>query len=184
LDGEALNGERRSVDAAEFEIQLRPLLARLHRTAFLMLGDWHIAEDVVQVACVQVFRRLDELRSEAALAGYLRKAVIRGCYNSRRHPYVQREVVRDHVPDAGDSPADSELADKVWEAIERLPTRQRAAIVLCYYEGLTEKEVATAMRCRRGTVKQHLHRAKKQLALVLDPVWPTGEREGGVNAAT
>lgn len=134
----------------------------LVRLAFLLIDDLSAAEDLVQDAFVALHRRWGSV-DPAAAAGYLRITII----NAARSWHRRREVVRRHLrPEEPDSGAPADLAvllaeehQQVVGALRRLPQRQREVLVLRYWSGLTEAEIATALGVSRGTVKSSASRA-------------------------
>lgn len=92
--------------------------------------------------------------------GYLRRCVVNRCYDAlRRHKIERRALVR-----RGERTTTTELgADELSDALAALPAKRRTAVVLRYYAGLSEREIAEAMKVRPGTVKSMLHRALAQL---------------------
>ncbi len=118
------------------------------RLAFAMVDDRAVAEDLAQDAFTQVYRARERVRDPLP---YLRSAVYNGCRNYLRD--VRRRLRRPSVA-VGDAP----LGDHVIDVVRRLPPRQRCLIVLRYYEGLTDSEIAVATGLPVGTVKSSLHR--------------------------
>jgi RNA polymerase sigma-70 factor (sigma-E family) len=129
------------------------------RLAFLLTGSNPLAEEVVQDAFVRVHNALDRVDQPAA---YLRTTVVNGCANLRRRQAVERRYV--FAAAASTEPEADHLAD----ALGRLPERQRAVLVLRYYEGLSELEIAEAIGCRPGTVKSTAARALAELRKVIE----------------
>lgn len=132
---------------------------RMVQVARLTTGSTTLAEELVQDAFADVLRRFDEVRAPEA---YLRRAVMSRCTSWVRRRAVERrhgERLRGGVPVWSD-PATVEVMD----AVGRLSTRQRAAIVLRYFGDWSEREIADALGCRPGTVKSLLSRATTQLA--------------------
>jgi RNA polymerase sigma-70 factor (sigma-E family) len=130
------------------------------RLAYLLTGDRALAEDLVQDAFVKLAGRLVHLRDPAAFQAYLRRTVLNlanSYYRRRRleRAYLKREG-RARVP--VEAVADPGARDELWGAMRRLSERQRAAIVLRYYEDLSEHQVAEILRCRPGTVKSLVSR--------------------------
>jgi RNA polymerase sigma-70 factor (sigma-E family) len=127
------------------------------RLAHLLSGDASVAEDLAQDAFERVRHRFDRVSSPWA---YLRTAVVNACRS--HHRARTRETAR--ARRVG-SPADSELgARELLDAVDALPYRQKAVIVLRYYEDLSERDIATALGCRPGTVKSLASRALQRLA--------------------
>jgi RNA polymerase sigma-70 factor (sigma-E family) len=132
---------------------------RLGRLAYLLTGDAALAEDLVQEAFTRAFARFAHLRRPDALSGYLRRTVINLAYKRQRRLRTEQT----HAPkfdtraDVVSQP-DVAVRAEIWDALRELPYRQRAALVLRFYEDMTEKEIARAMGCPTGTVKSSLHR--------------------------
>lgn len=126
---------------------------RLVRLAALLTGSAAVAEDIVQDAFAQVVRRWQDIAEPSA---YLRIAVVNGCTSWGRGQARQRRL----RPDPGiDGAAVSADALAVRQALAALPDEQRACVVLRYYGGFTEQEVAATLGCSVGTVKSRVHRA-------------------------
>jgi RNA polymerase sigma-70 factor (sigma-E family) len=131
------------------------------RLAYLLTGDPHLAEDLAQEAFVRLMGRLSFIRDEGAIAAYLRSSIVnlahkhwRKVGNERRYLSAERDsliVTQSTLPDV-------ESRDVIWRALGALPYRQRAAIVLRFYEDLSEKETARVLGCRIGTVKSAVSR--------------------------
>jgi RNA polymerase sigma-70 factor (sigma-E family) len=130
------------------------------RLAFLMTGSSAEAEEIVQDAFVRVRTRIDRVDNPSA---YLRTAVVNGCRNRYRRILVERR----HASPA--QPATNDRVDEMSDALAALPTRQRAVIVLRYYAGMSEAEIADTLGCRPGTVKSLSHRGLAELRRVIQP---------------
>jgi RNA polymerase sigma-70 factor (sigma-E family) len=121
------------------------------RLAKLLVGSDAAAEDVVQDAFLAVSPKLDGLANPV---GYLRTAVV-----NRAKGWHRRAVVAErHRPDAPRVTGDPEI-DETWAVLGRLPYRQRAVLVLRFYEDMSEADIAAVLACRPGTVKSATHRA-------------------------
>ncbi|HEY5987308.1 MAG TPA: SigE family RNA polymerase sigma factor [Streptosporangiaceae bacterium] len=132
------------------------------RLAYLLTGDRELSEDLVQEAFVRVARRLTSLRSDDSFQWYLRRTVVNLSNSHLRRRRVERAHLKRLVSAA--AAADVGTPDLVTKqavrgAIEHLPARQRAVVVLRYYEDLTDLQIATALGCPVGSVKSSLHRA-------------------------
>jgi RNA polymerase sigma-70 factor (sigma-E family) len=152
-----------------FGAHYRPMV----RLASLLLHERGRAEEIVQDAYVRLHARWHKLRDPDKALAYLRVAVVNGCRSALRH----RSVVDAHlaasrppanVPSAESGAMDLLTQAAVLDAIRRLPTRQREAIVLRYYVDLSEAEIAEAMGCSRGAVKSHAARAVAALRPILE----------------
>ncbi|HJR45356.1 MAG TPA: SigE family RNA polymerase sigma factor [Actinomycetota bacterium] len=162
-------GERAEVDRNEEVASLfRRHYAPMCRLAYVILGDAGAAEEVVMEALVKTFsgwRRIKDLdRSEA----YLKRAVVNGCRSKIRRKSIESRaavILRSQAqtsPFATD-PDQRETRREMWAAIQMLPERQRAAVVLFYYEDLPEAEIADILQCSIGTVKSQLFKARAKL---------------------
>jgi RNA polymerase sigma-70 factor (sigma-E family) len=135
------------------------------RLAYLLTGDRTLAEDLVQEAFVKLVGRFADLRDPGAFEAYLRRTVVnlaRMHFRRRRREraYVERER---QLPPAASPQPDVATHQYMREALLALPERQRAAVVLRFYEDLSELQIADALRCRPGTVKSLLARGKQGL---------------------
>lgn len=131
------------------------------RLAYLLTGDLAEAEDAVQDAFVKLASRFFTLRSPDASAAYLRRVVLNTVLSRSRSKSRERARQHRHVrlSDAGGARVDQEPADEaLWDALQRLPERQRAAIVLRHWLDLSEERTAELLRCPPGTVKSQVSR--------------------------
>ncbi|GAA1970870.1 SigE family RNA polymerase sigma factor [Terrabacter lapilli] len=153
---------------------------RLVRLAWLLLRDQLAAEDVVQDAFVATHRSWGSVREGGRVVGYLRAAVVNGCRSAQRHQVVvDRHTARDAAAAdawgrASHASAEAEALGSlqgaaVIEALQGLPQRQREVLVLRYYAGLSEAEIAAALEISTGAVKTHAHRALATLRRTIDP---------------
>lgn len=136
------------------------------RLAYLLTGDNELAEDITQDAFVKIAGRLGGLRNRDASAAYLRQTVVnlsRSHFRRKRVElaYLQREASgRQSETVEG---RDVLVADALWNELQRLAYRQRCAVVLRYYEDLSEYQVAEVLGCSVGAVKALTNRAMEQL---------------------
>ena len=134
------------------------------RLAYLLTGDRGLAEDLVQEAFVRVAGRFVHLRDPDAFGAYVRRAVVNLANSHFRRKRVERAYLARATSDAvvrsgaGSDGPSVEDRDQLWHALGRLPQRQRAAIVLRYYEDLSEAQIAELLQCRPGTVKSLVSR--------------------------
>ena len=140
----------------------------LTRLAFIVLGDRHAAEDVVQEAFCGLFRAWDRLPDGSNTVGYLRASVLNGCRTAlRRQKRIPRPLGVPAAPSADAAAMVGEEQRAAVAALRRLPPRQREALVLRYYADLPEYETALAMGVSRGTVKSTTARALAALGRML-----------------
>ena len=132
------------------------------RLAYLLTGERELSEDIAQEAFVRVARRLTGLRSADSFRWYLRRTVVNLANSHLRRRRVERAHAARLVSlaaAAGVSGPDVVTRQAVRGAIEQLSPRQRAVIVLRYYEDLTDQQIARALGWPLGSVKSSLHRA-------------------------
>jgi RNA polymerase sigma-70 factor (sigma-E family) len=142
-------------DFATFYARHRTEMVRL---AFLITHRQEVAEDLVHDCFVRVQPRFGQLDNPG---GYLRQSVVNACRSYHRRG--RRETAQRYEPTAVEAPP-----DPLWDAMARLPPRQRAVLVLRYYHDLSERETAAALGCRPGTVKSLTSRALAALREVIE----------------
>lgn len=138
---------------------------RLGRLAYLLCGDRHFAEDLVQICLVRMYRAWPRIWPLDAPVSYARKVMLRCWLNEQRKPWRRSEVRDGEVPDQADESADplrlvgsAQLNNQLRTALTSVPARQRAAIVLRYWSQLSVAETAVALGCSEGTVKSQTAR--------------------------
>jgi RNA polymerase sigma-70 factor (ECF subfamily) len=165
--GRAPNGD---MDMDDLDRWLKDGYARSYRTACLILGNRSDAEDAVQEAFLRAWRFRSSLGQGSDVRPWLYRVVVNTCnsklrteipHRSRRLPDGELE----HRPTNDDPPAGVVVSNDVARALRDLPTHLRVVVVLRYYAGLSEREIATAIGKRQGTVKSRLHEARRQLAV-------------------
>ncbi len=139
--------------------------ARLRRSAFLFCGDWHLAEDLMQQTLIKIYKSWSRVERDESLVNYGRTVLLRTWLDEKRRSWRRSEQSADVVPervDDGRGPDDS--ADRLWardlvhRGLLRLPPRQRAVLVLRYFDDLSVAEAAEVMGCSQGTVKSQTAR--------------------------
>jgi len=143
------------------------------RTACLILGNRADAEEAVQEAFLRAWRFRDALTSVPSFKPWLYRVVVNSCYSKLRQeiPHRDRRAGDGHLAERMASNSDpaacaeqSEVAEVVLTALQRLPVSLRVPVVLRYYADLSEREIALAIGRRQGTVKSRLHEARRRLA--------------------
>jgi RNA polymerase sigma-70 factor (sigma-E family) len=139
------------------------------RLAFLLTGDWALAEDLVQDAFARLVGRLQHLRDPGAFGAYLRRAIVNLATSHFRHRRVERAYLERQAaaPSREDNP-NEDLDETMHAVLLRLPQRQRAAIVLRFYEDLSDVQTGEILRCRAVTVRSLVSRAMKTLRSELE----------------
>ncbi len=169
----------RQEDEQEFADFVRAHQASLFRTAFLLTGDYQLAEDILQATFMKVYLRWGHIRSMEWPTAYARRILVNQTTSWWRKRSARETTLlelRDTaVPGHADVVVDH---DATWRAVCRLSPKQRAVIVLRYYEDLTEVETAAVLDVAVGTVKSRCHAACQRLAgLLAEPVEATGSTE-------
>jgi RNA polymerase sigma-70 factor (sigma-E family) len=141
------------------------------RLAFLLTGDRALAEDLVQEAFARLIGRLRHLRDPNAFGGYLRRTIVNLSTSYFRRRKVERAYLErvTRIPDVTTNPSE-ELDETMHEALLRLPERQRAALVLRFYEDLSDVQTAEILGCSPGTVRSLVSRGMKTLRTELEEV--------------
>jgi RNA polymerase sigma-70 factor (sigma-E family) len=146
---------------ADFAAYLEARRAGLLRTAYLLTGNRHDAEDLVQTAFAKLYLSWDKVRDQGSMDGYVRRILVNEHNSLWRRAWKKRESSHDH-PDL-DRPHHDEYDEgtgsALWDVVQTLPRRARAVVVLRYYEELTEAETAAVLGISVGTVKSQTSRA-------------------------
>lgn len=174
-----------ALDGITFEQYFRLRRDRVRRSAYLLCGDWHRADDLAQTAFVRLHRRWSSIREPQAIDAYLRKTLVRAMIDETRRPWRrERFVAEAPEPDGGAASSGGGHADEIVtrhalvDALRRVPPRQRAVLVLRFLEGLDVAATAAALGCREGTVKSQcsagLATLRTVLGTELDDLRPAG----------
>ena len=137
----------------------------LQRTAWLLTGDWALAEDLVQTALVRSWPRWERIRQRDDPEIYVRRAMVNSWASWRRRRWWG-ERATETVPDSpvsGDVAAEAAVRITVQRALKSLPARQRAVLVLRVFDDLSEVQAAQVLDCAVGTVKATLAHAMARL---------------------
>ena len=158
----------RAGDEAGFREFARDRALPLRRTAFLLCGDWHLAEDLVQVALIKLYRVWPKVARTGPVDNYARQVLLRCWLDERRRPWRRNErrdgvVPEEPRPDA----ADAGISGDLLRALAGVPPKQRAAVVLRYCADLPVAEVAKVLRCSEGTVRSQAARGLEALRAAL-----------------
>jgi RNA polymerase sigma-70 factor (sigma-E family) len=145
----------------EFAAYMTARQPSLLRTAYLLTGDRHTAEDLVQTALAKLYLSWDKVQHRELVDGYVRRILVNEHNSLWRRAWKRRELSSDTLPDDQGSydRHDDGSSGALWEFVQTLPRRQRAVIVLRYYEELSEAETADALGVSVGTVKSQASRA-------------------------
>ncbi|MGX2994999.1 SigE family RNA polymerase sigma factor [Streptomyces sp. JNUCC 64] len=166
--GEA-QGERRprpqAGAEAAFTAYVQERRASLYATAYHLTGDRFEAEDLLQSALFSTYRAWDRISDKAAVGGYLRRTMTNLHISAWRRRKLNEYPTEELPETAGDTDAmrGTELRAVLWQALARLPELQRTMLVLRYYEGRTDPEIADILGISVGTVKSSIWRSLRRL---------------------
>ncbi|HET9140001.1 SigE family RNA polymerase sigma factor [Actinophytocola sp.] len=144
-------------------------------TAYLLCGDWHRAEDLTQATFVKLYRAWRGISGRDRLDAYTRQTLVRTFISDGRRGWFRREQVVAAMPEpAPAGPAAAEDRHVLLGALAQVPPRQRAVLVLRYWEDLSVEETARLLKCSTGTVKSQAARGLQTLRGLLTDPQPTG----------
>ncbi|MER7719596.1 SigE family RNA polymerase sigma factor [Streptomyces flaveolus] len=158
-------GERSSLSEAEFTAYVQERRASLYATAYHLTGDRFEAEDLLQSALFSTYRAWDRISDKAAVGGYLRRTMTNLHISAWRRRKLNEYPTEELPETPGDTDAmrGTELRTVLWQALARLPELQRTMLVLRYYEGRTDPEIADILDISVGTVKSSIWRSLRRL---------------------
>ncbi len=156
---------RAGVQASTFDEYAASAWPSLYRHAYLLSGNHADAEDLAQQTLIKVHGAWSKVAGAEAPQTYVRRILVNTFLSTKRPMARRLEVLAgDQAPEPVTPPADGpEDRMTLWPHVRDLPPRQRAVIVLRYYEHLSEAEIADALDCSAGTVKSTAHRALANL---------------------
>ncbi|MFD8482789.1 SigE family RNA polymerase sigma factor [Kitasatospora sp. NPDC059673] len=159
----AAKDEARNI--AEFTAYVRERRASLYATAYHLTGDRYEAEDLLQSALFSTYRAWGRITDKAAVGGYLRRTMTNLHISAWRRRKVNEYPTEELPEHAGDTDAmgGTELRTVLWQALAKLPENQRTMLVLRYYEGRTDPEIADILGISVGTVKSSIWRALRRM---------------------
>ncbi|QMU74315.1 SigE family RNA polymerase sigma factor [Streptacidiphilus sp. P02-A3a] len=137
---------------------------RMTRTAYLLTGDHHEAEDLVQATLAKVYPHWARIRQLDAPDAYLHRAMVNNSFSRQRRRRA-RQLLMAWVPERPQPSATAQVEQRsvLLQALDELPSRQRAVVVLRYWEDLSEQQVAEALGCSTGNVKSQASRGLAKL---------------------
>ncbi len=181
MDERAAIALLKSGDASGLEALVRSHYLAAVRAAYLITRDRALAEDCAQDAFLRAYGAIARFDPSRPFKPWLLRIVVREATNavsrSARSSSLESAsgvALEDLLPDPSPGPEEelegAELREVVWEALGRLPARERAAVVMRYYLGMSEAEMAAELECAPGTVKWRLHEARQRLRVLLRPL--------------
>jgi RNA polymerase sigma-70 factor (sigma-E family) len=137
----------------------------LYRTSYLLTGDPTQAEDLLQNALLKAYVAWRRVRAAAAPEAYVRTILVNSLISDKRKRSATSEFVRADLPETPIASGEDAFLDRseMWQRVCALPPRQRAVVVLRYYEDLTEQQIADTLECSVGTVKSQASDALRSL---------------------
>ncbi|MEE4541678.1 SigE family RNA polymerase sigma factor [Streptomyces sp. V4-01] len=157
--------EQRAEAEAAFTAYVQERRASLYATAYHLTGDRFAAEDLLQSALFSTYRAWDRISDKAAVGGYLRRTMTNlhiSAWRRRKLNEYPTEELPETVGDT-DEMGGTELRAVLWQALARLPEQQRTMLVLRYYEGRTDPEIADILNISVGTVKSSIWRSLRRM---------------------
>jgi RNA polymerase sigma-70 factor (sigma-E family) len=163
----------------EFAEYFEARRSAVRRSAYLLCGDWHRADDLAQVAFIALYRNWQKIREPAAVDAYLRRTLVRAVIDESRRPWRRETSVDEVVDQAASNAMVDELVtrDEVLAALNGVPPRQRAVLVLRFYEDLDVAATARALDCSEGTVKSQTARGLANLKTQLQGLTEVIDRD-------
>lgn len=171
-------------DIGGLETLVRKYQVQAVRAADLIVRDRALAEDIVQAAFLRAYERIGQFDVGRPFGPWFLRSVVNDAVKAaaRRERQVPlddetgemvslADLLADPAPGPGELAEQAETRQAVWATLGELLPAQRAAIVLRYYLGLSEAELADELACPPGTVKWRLHAARKHLRALLRPLW-------------
>lgn len=141
-------------------------MASLRKLAYLTCGDWHAAEDAVANALVKLYPRWSKLDRPDL---YAKTMVYRAAIDETRRPWRRERAASDAMPDVPqrDPAGVIDERQRIRAALEAVPPRQRAAVILRHYLGLSLEDTAGVLNCNVGTAKSQTSRGLARLRELL-----------------
>lgn len=155
---------------ADFVAYYEARAVAVRKTAYVLCGDWHLAEDLAQTAFTKLYQAWHRLERYEALDGYVRQVLLRAFLDERRRPWRREHVTGPESP-VFDVPVVEEQRSGerqiLLAALARIPKRRRAVLVLRYWEDLSVEQVAELLDCSAGTVRSQASRGLADLRTAL-----------------
>ncbi|MGW9305625.1 MULTISPECIES: SigE family RNA polymerase sigma factor [Streptomyces] len=163
--GDRTTGAETEAAEAAFTAYVQERRASLYATAYHLTGDRFEAEDLLQSALFSTYRAWDRISDKAAVGGYLRRTMTNLHISAWRRRKLNEYPTEELPETVGDTDAmrGTELRAVLWQALARLPELQRTMLVLRYYEGRTDPEIASILDISVGTVKSSIWRSLRRL---------------------
>jgi len=144
---------------------------RLVRFGYLLCRDRDLAQDLTQEALAHLHMHWPRISRDGDPEAYVRRSMLNQLVSwRRRRSWSERPVETEHMERAGhDAGNDLDQREEMWALLGALPMRQRAVLVLRFYEDCTDAEIADLLHCREATVRSHASKGLARLRVILDP---------------
>jgi RNA polymerase sigma-70 factor (sigma-E family) len=152
----------------DFEAYAAARMTYLRQTAYLLCGDWHRAEDLVQDALGRLYVHWRRASRAENVDAYVRRTLVNAYLADRRRPW-RRDVPTEFVPDRAAGEQQPQRIDELRAALADLGPSQRAIVVLRFWDDLSVEQTAQAMGCSTGNVKSQSARGLARLREALNP---------------
>ena len=165
-------------DIRAFERLVKHYQQRVISVACRIVGNQEDARDVAQDVFVRLYRFLPQFKNEKRFFTWLYRIIVNTSYDFLKKKNRYRSVPLEDVPTDAPAMIDEnegsfgEINQKIVELIETMSSPQKTAFILRDVEGFSSKEIARIMECPEGTIRSHLHRARKQLRILLENNYP------------
>ncbi|CAM00776.1 RNA polymerase sigma-70 factor (sigma-E family) [Saccharopolyspora erythraea NRRL 2338] len=156
----------------EFAEYFDARVVSMRRTAYLLCGDWHRAEDLVQTALTKIYVAWPRINRGGTVDAYARQVLVRSAIDESRRGFRKRETALPEVPEHGTPAHDVGETVDLRNALAALPPGQRAAVVLRYWEDQSVEATAQLLGCSTGTVKSQTARGLAALRKLLGSAQP------------
>ncbi|MGL5827091.1 MAG: SigE family RNA polymerase sigma factor [Nocardioides sp.] len=151
----------------QFTDYVRARRSQLRRTAYLVSGDWHLAEDIVQTALTKLYNAWPRVYRSGNMDGFARQIIVNCAIDEKRRPWRRERQNLDGVERPATPTLSVEDRASIVAAVAKLPLGQRRVIALRYFWDLSVEETASDLGCSTGNVKSQAHAALNRLQHLL-----------------
>lgn len=175
-----------AADEREYVAFVSARWAALFRTAYLLTGNAGLAEELLQGVLVKAYAEWRRVQAAHSPEAYVRAMLVNALVSDRRRVRFRVERPSADPPVVAVASHEDVIVDRaaLWPHIAALPPRQRAVVVLRYYEDLSEREIADVLACSPGTVKSQAHDALRSLRRALSGPQPSEPQPSDAEPAT
>jgi RNA polymerase sigma-70 factor (ECF subfamily) len=150
-------------DHEAFETLIKRYQQMIHALTFRMTGGFGDSEDLAQETFIAAYQQLEKFRGESKFSSWLYQIAVNRCLNWQKQSRRRQELLHEWQPESSSEPQNDALGKNIQEALMKLHPKQRAAIVLTTYDGLSHAEAAKALGCSETTVSWRIFAARGKL---------------------